>query len=332
MTVETLTRAEFARELGYVDADGNPSDRAIAQLLRNALGRWGLSPKRALVGYARDQLRAGDVPADGLPAGGPVISDGAPSTAVLRTIEGRTTGRAGPQDWAATVVIPVLHGPNGEDGTVQGLLEIADVAYVGTGVLGKRLQRFGQHFGAQLFLTGGKGIGQIGQTQRHLLLMRAELGDQGEMKLLQRLPRRGLLRVEAVAQVVHLAGHQIDHPVAADGGDGLQFLDELKMLLGELPVETPSETTDLQREPHDCGKRENKGGKQPGKKTRSGSGIGIHRSEYTRPAAAACPQPSARRLASGGLSSRRRVPIQPASITTAAPASAPTSTGSPLGA
>jgi len=67
MTVETLTRAEFARELGYVDADGNPSDRAIAQLLRNALGRWGLSPKRAVVGYARDQLRAGDVPADGVP-------------------------------------------------------------------------------------------------------------------------------------------------------------------------------------------------------------------------------------------------------------------------
>jgi hypothetical protein len=25
MTVETLTRAEFARELGYVDADGNPA-------------------------------------------------------------------------------------------------------------------------------------------------------------------------------------------------------------------------------------------------------------------------------------------------------------------
>ena len=67
MTVETLTKAEFARELGYVDADGNPSDRAIAQLLRNALGRWGLSPKRAVVGYARDQLRAGDVPADGVP-------------------------------------------------------------------------------------------------------------------------------------------------------------------------------------------------------------------------------------------------------------------------
>ncbi len=35
-----------------------------------------------------------------------------------------------------TVVLPLLHGPFGEDGTIQGLLEQAGVAYVGTGVLG----------------------------------------------------------------------------------------------------------------------------------------------------------------------------------------------------
>jgi D-alanine-D-alanine ligase len=35
----------------------------------------------------------------------------------------------------ADAVFPVLHGPFGEDGTVQGLLEILDVAYVGAGVL-----------------------------------------------------------------------------------------------------------------------------------------------------------------------------------------------------
>jgi len=34
------------------------------------------------------------------------------------------------------VVFPVLHGPYGEDGTVQGLLELADIPYVGAGVLG----------------------------------------------------------------------------------------------------------------------------------------------------------------------------------------------------
>ncbi|MBI5352156.1 MAG: D-alanine--D-alanine ligase [Chloroflexi bacterium] len=34
------------------------------------------------------------------------------------------------------MVFPVLHGPFGEDGTMQGLLELADVAYVGAGVAG----------------------------------------------------------------------------------------------------------------------------------------------------------------------------------------------------
>ena len=34
------------------------------------------------------------------------------------------------------VVFPVMHGPLCEDGTIQGLLELADVAYVGCGVLG----------------------------------------------------------------------------------------------------------------------------------------------------------------------------------------------------
>lgn len=37
------------------------------------------------------------------------------------------------------VVFPVLHGPYGEDGTVQGLLELADIPYVGAGVLGSAL-------------------------------------------------------------------------------------------------------------------------------------------------------------------------------------------------
>jgi D-alanine-D-alanine ligase len=35
----------------------------------------------------------------------------------------------------ADVVFPVLHGPYGEDGTVQGLLELLDVPYVGSGVM-----------------------------------------------------------------------------------------------------------------------------------------------------------------------------------------------------
>jgi D-alanine-D-alanine ligase len=39
----------------------------------------------------------------------------------------------------ADVVFPVLHGPFGEDGTVQGLLELLDVPYVGAGVLASSL-------------------------------------------------------------------------------------------------------------------------------------------------------------------------------------------------
>jgi D-alanine-D-alanine ligase len=37
------------------------------------------------------------------------------------------------------VVLPILHGPFGEDGTVQGLLELADVPYVGAGVAASAL-------------------------------------------------------------------------------------------------------------------------------------------------------------------------------------------------
>ena len=48
-------------------------------------------------------------------------------------------GRAGPRLAALDVVFPVFHGLNGEDGTVQGVLELANVPYVGSGVLGSAL-------------------------------------------------------------------------------------------------------------------------------------------------------------------------------------------------
>ena len=38
-------------------------------------------------------------------------------------------------EWAIDVVFPILHGPFGEDGTVQGLLKLADIPFVGAGVL-----------------------------------------------------------------------------------------------------------------------------------------------------------------------------------------------------
>jgi D-alanine-D-alanine ligase len=53
----------------------------------------------------------------------PVLADSTPAT-VLADVD---------------VVLPILHGPFGEDGTVQGLLELAGVAYVGPGVLASAL-------------------------------------------------------------------------------------------------------------------------------------------------------------------------------------------------
>jgi D-alanine-D-alanine ligase len=60
----------------------------------------------------------------------------------LRTIEAgeRLPGKEVATTLAGVdVVFPVLHGPFGEDGTVQGLLELANVPYVGAGVLGSAL-------------------------------------------------------------------------------------------------------------------------------------------------------------------------------------------------
>ncbi len=57
--------------------------------------------------------------------GDPMVADGpAVDFAGLATAE------------PSTVVLPLLHGPLGEDGTIQGMLEILGVAYVGAGVLG----------------------------------------------------------------------------------------------------------------------------------------------------------------------------------------------------
>ena len=43
------------------------------------------------------------------------------------------------RDDLPVVVLPLLHGPHGEDGTVQGMLELAGVPFVGSGVLGSAL-------------------------------------------------------------------------------------------------------------------------------------------------------------------------------------------------
>ena len=46
---------------------------------------------------------------------------------------------SGHSDLALDVIFPVLHGPMGEDGSVQGFLELANLPYVGSGVLGSAI-------------------------------------------------------------------------------------------------------------------------------------------------------------------------------------------------
>jgi len=89
-------------------------------------GRWQLESRQAL-------LEAGvDARAVALSSGAPQAS--LPVGPTPRgALELRVEARA-PLD--VDVVFPVLHGPMGEDGTVQGLLELAGLPYVGAGVLG----------------------------------------------------------------------------------------------------------------------------------------------------------------------------------------------------
>jgi D-alanine-D-alanine ligase len=60
------------------------------------------------------------------------VLPGANHTPMIPVAPGRALG-------AVDVVFPVLHGPFGEDGTVQGLLKLANVPFVGAGVLGSAI-------------------------------------------------------------------------------------------------------------------------------------------------------------------------------------------------
>ena len=77
-------------------------------------GRW------EIAGMRRGLSPAG---AEGIAETLPVIADKAPARALAEV----------------DVVLPILHGPFGEDGTVQGLLELAGVPYVGAGVAASAL-------------------------------------------------------------------------------------------------------------------------------------------------------------------------------------------------
>lgn len=62
--------------------------------------------------------------------------------------------QAGGKDLAVDVVFPVLHGPYGEDGTIQGLLEMINLAYVGSGVLASAVS-MDKSFAKPIFAAAG---------------------------------------------------------------------------------------------------------------------------------------------------------------------------------
>jgi D-alanine-D-alanine ligase len=76
------------------------------------------------------------------------------------------------------VIFPVLHGTFGEDGTIQGLLELADIAYVGAGVLGSAAG-MDKDIMKSLFIAAGIPI------VKHVTILRSEF--EKERKKVQKL-------------------------------------------------------------------------------------------------------------------------------------------------
>jgi len=138
-------------------------------------GRWYLrSDAIALLQHAAPKLHAlgrGGTPVTLLPE--------PQGRALIRSparngIAGPVSGSSGPHAPALPgpldVVFPVLHGTFGEDGTVQGLLDLTGIPYVGSGVLGSAV---GMDKDAQKRILNASGIAVV----RHFALTRAEAED-----------------------------------------------------------------------------------------------------------------------------------------------------------
>jgi D-alanine-D-alanine ligase len=94
-------------------------------------GRWALPSTPPSLMSAADVIAAKS-PDDASADGRETHLVAHPGSETLLTIDRRQPAVSG---LALDVVFPMLHGPYGEDGTVQGLLELANVPYVGAGVL-----------------------------------------------------------------------------------------------------------------------------------------------------------------------------------------------------
>jgi D-alanine-D-alanine ligase len=106
-------------------------------------GRWIIADRAPTATSAAEVIEhARQQPTRSLRPGRETVLVAHPGEDTLLTIERTPAARSSDElDRAVVtglgldVVFPVLHGPHGEDGTIQGLLELANVPYVGPGVL-----------------------------------------------------------------------------------------------------------------------------------------------------------------------------------------------------
>jgi D-alanine-D-alanine ligase len=124
-----VSRTTAAAVAGALD----PDRYEIVPVAITTEGRWLLAGEaRAALEQARD-----DLPPAFRVEGAPVTELPDPGAPALVPLDAAARDAPAPTD--VDVVLPLLHGPYGEDGTVQGLFELADLPYVGAGVLGSAL-------------------------------------------------------------------------------------------------------------------------------------------------------------------------------------------------
>ncbi len=113
-------------------------------------GRWVLVPDES----APLRLSAANTPAV-VDTGSAVI---VPTSTLERDLTVLEAGEVPRTLGDVDVVFPLLHGPFGEDGTIQGLLDLSDVRYVGSGVAASAVM-MDKHLMKVLFASAGLPVG-----------------------------------------------------------------------------------------------------------------------------------------------------------------------------
>jgi D-alanine-D-alanine ligase len=112
----------------------NPAKYEVVPIGITREGSWrvGKAAEKLLPGAGPSSLAAEKLLPAVLESGKPVMASADPTTPQLVAIHRTSSAELRPH---IDVMFPVLHGTFGEDGTVQGLLELAGIPYVGAGVL-----------------------------------------------------------------------------------------------------------------------------------------------------------------------------------------------------